>query len=191
MRWIARNLPFVDHVALMGLENTGFAIANDAMLWMDPMDYREGLAKAVDHLAAAGVNVSVYNLPKWYCPARSGPMRCSRYQIGRMHLSKNATDVTKRKLQRLLHDRTSALQSRHNCDHFLAKPQIFTAVYHASRGLPGKNEIAHPELFEVAKITTARGEIRLTRIRRMFAFLPAIHRGQKGSADPPYQITRQ
>ena len=63
-RWIARNLPFVDHVALMGLENTGFAIANDAMLWMDPMDYREGLAKAVDHLAAAGVNVSVYNLPK-------------------------------------------------------------------------------------------------------------------------------
>jgi His-Xaa-Ser system radical SAM maturase HxsC len=63
-RWIARNLPFVDHVALMGLENTGFAIANDAMLWMDPMDYRDGLAKAVDHLAAAGVNVSIYNLPK-------------------------------------------------------------------------------------------------------------------------------
>jgi His-Xaa-Ser system radical SAM maturase HxsC len=26
--WISRNLPFVDHVALMGLENTGFAIAN-------------------------------------------------------------------------------------------------------------------------------------------------------------------
>jgi His-Xaa-Ser system radical SAM maturase HxsC len=63
-RWIARNLPFVDHVALMGLENTGFAIANDAMLWMDPVDYGEGLARAVDHLSAAGVNVSVYNLPK-------------------------------------------------------------------------------------------------------------------------------
>jgi len=63
-RWIARNLPFVDHVALMGLENTGFAIANDAVLWIDPMDYREALGKAVDHLAAAGVNVSVYNLPK-------------------------------------------------------------------------------------------------------------------------------
>ena len=30
-RWLARNLPFVDHVALMGLENTGFAIANDAL----------------------------------------------------------------------------------------------------------------------------------------------------------------
>jgi len=67
-RWIARNLPFVDHVALMGLENTGFAIANDAMLWMDPVDYGDGLAKAVDHLSAAGVNVSVYNLPKCVLP---------------------------------------------------------------------------------------------------------------------------
>ena len=49
-RWIARNLPFVDHVALMGLENTGFAIANDALLWIDPMDYRDGLAEGVDQL---------------------------------------------------------------------------------------------------------------------------------------------
>ena len=63
-RWIARNLPFVDHVALMGLENTGFAIANDVMLWMDPVDYGDGLARAVDYLIAAGVNASVYNLPR-------------------------------------------------------------------------------------------------------------------------------
>jgi His-Xaa-Ser system radical SAM maturase HxsC len=63
-RWIARNLPFADHVALMGLENTGFAIANDALLWIDPVDYRDALAEAVDHLVSAGVNVSVYNLPK-------------------------------------------------------------------------------------------------------------------------------
>lgn len=62
-RWLARNLPFVDHVALMGLENTGFAIANDALLWIDPMDYRAALAEGVEHLSASGVNVSVYNLP--------------------------------------------------------------------------------------------------------------------------------
>ncbi|WP_340672299.1 His-Xaa-Ser system radical SAM maturase HxsC [Bradyrhizobium ottawaense] len=72
-RWIARNLPFVDHVALMGLENTGFAIANDTMLWMDPVDYGEGLARAVDHLSAAGVNVSVYNLPKCVLPKSVWP----------------------------------------------------------------------------------------------------------------------
>jgi His-Xaa-Ser system radical SAM maturase HxsC len=62
-RWLARNLPFVDHVALMGLENTGFAIANDEILWIDPMDYQDQLAEAVDVLAASKVPVSVYNLP--------------------------------------------------------------------------------------------------------------------------------
>ena len=63
-RWIARNLPFVDHVALMGLENTGFAIANSELLWIDPMDYREQLAEAVDTLSSARVRVSVYNLTR-------------------------------------------------------------------------------------------------------------------------------
>jgi His-Xaa-Ser system radical SAM maturase HxsC len=62
-RWLARNLPILDHVALMGLENTGFAIANDEMLWIDPVDYREQLTEGVHILAAAKVNVSVYNLP--------------------------------------------------------------------------------------------------------------------------------
>jgi His-Xaa-Ser system radical SAM maturase HxsC len=62
-RWLARNLPFVDHVALMGLENTGFAIANDGMLWIDPVDYEGELACSVEALAAAGMNVSIYNLP--------------------------------------------------------------------------------------------------------------------------------
>ncbi|MFE3754516.1 His-Xaa-Ser system radical SAM maturase HxsC [Nocardia tengchongensis] len=61
--WIARNLPFVDHVALMGMEHTGFAIANDATLWMDPVDYQEQLKAGVDILSAAGLNVSIYNLP--------------------------------------------------------------------------------------------------------------------------------
>jgi His-Xaa-Ser system radical SAM maturase HxsC len=63
--WVARNLPFVDHVALMGLENTGFAIANHDLLWIDPIDYQTELARAVDILDAAKVRTSIYNLP--YC----------------------------------------------------------------------------------------------------------------------------
>jgi len=77
-RWLARNLPFVDHVALMGLENTGFAIANDKLLWIDPMDYREQLKEAVSILAASKVRVSIYNLqrcvlarPVWQYAAQS------------------------------------------------------------------------------------------------------------------------
>lgn len=61
--WLARNLPFVDHVALMGLENTGFALANESLLWIDPLDYRDDLTAGVDLLRAAGVPVSIYNLP--------------------------------------------------------------------------------------------------------------------------------
>jgi His-Xaa-Ser system radical SAM maturase HxsC len=61
--WLSRNLPFVDHVALMGLENTGFALANQNLLWIDPVDYRADLIHGVDMLRAAGVNVSIYNLP--------------------------------------------------------------------------------------------------------------------------------
>jgi His-Xaa-Ser system radical SAM maturase HxsC len=63
-RWLARNLPFVNHVALMGLENTGFAIANENELWIDPIDYRTELAEGVKTLASARVNVSVYNLQR-------------------------------------------------------------------------------------------------------------------------------
>jgi len=61
--WIARNLPFVDHVALMGLENTGFALANQELLWIDPLDYQNDLATGVSILSSTGVCVSVYNLP--------------------------------------------------------------------------------------------------------------------------------
>jgi His-Xaa-Ser system radical SAM maturase HxsC len=61
--WIARNLPFVDHVALMGMENTGFAIANNDTLWIDPLDYQEHLKAGIDMLGAAGVSASIYNLP--------------------------------------------------------------------------------------------------------------------------------
>jgi len=63
-KWFARNLPFVDHVALMGLENTGFAIANADELWIDPIEYQSELAHAVDLLVSANMNVSIYNLQR-------------------------------------------------------------------------------------------------------------------------------
>jgi His-Xaa-Ser system radical SAM maturase HxsC len=71
--WLARNLPFVDHVALMGLENTGFAIANDPKLWIDPIDFREDLATAVEILAGARMNVSIYNLTRCVLAPSSWP----------------------------------------------------------------------------------------------------------------------
>lgn len=59
--FIARNLLFVDHVALMGLEITGLTRFNLSDLWIDPVDYREQLSCAVSHLSSHRMNVSVYN----------------------------------------------------------------------------------------------------------------------------------
>jgi hypothetical protein len=46
-RFVARNLSFVDHVALMGLELAGFARVNLDSLWIDPLDYQRPLREAV------------------------------------------------------------------------------------------------------------------------------------------------
>lgn len=59
--FIARNLTFVDHVALMGLEMTGFARANIDALWIDPFDYREELYAAASLLDDFGLRTSIYN----------------------------------------------------------------------------------------------------------------------------------
>ncbi|QKE39977.1 MAG: His-Xaa-Ser system radical SAM maturase HxsC [Ferrovum myxofaciens] len=59
--FLARNLLFVDHVALMGLEMTGFTRANLDKLWIDPYEYKDALSRAVEILASYGMNISVYN----------------------------------------------------------------------------------------------------------------------------------
>ncbi len=59
--FIARNLPFVEQVALMGLEMMGFARANVNTVWIDPVDYREGLAEAVTLLDRRGIRTMIYN----------------------------------------------------------------------------------------------------------------------------------
>ena len=59
--FIVRNLLFVDHVALMGLEITGFTRPNLRDLWIDPFDYKDSLSAAVGVLRAYGMNTSIYN----------------------------------------------------------------------------------------------------------------------------------
>lgn len=61
--FIARILPFVRHVAFMGLEPMGYARVNRAALWIDPADYRDALRKSVLHLHIRDIPVSIYNLP--------------------------------------------------------------------------------------------------------------------------------
>lgn len=59
--YIYRNLTFVEHVALMGLEYTGYTPRNIEQLWIDPYDYQDELEAAVEFLAVRNMNVSIYN----------------------------------------------------------------------------------------------------------------------------------
>ncbi|MDC1194507.1 His-Xaa-Ser system radical SAM maturase HxsC [Pseudomonadota bacterium] len=60
-KFIARNLRFVDHVALMGLEITGFTRANFDLLWVDPWEYKNILSDAVSILNDYSIHTSIYN----------------------------------------------------------------------------------------------------------------------------------
>lgn len=59
--YIYRNLTFVEHIALMGLEYTGYTPRNIEELWIDPYDYRRELEEAVQFLALRRMPVSIYN----------------------------------------------------------------------------------------------------------------------------------
>jgi len=59
--YICRNLPFAVHVALMGLEPTGYTPRNRDTLWIDPANYQRELERAVEILTLSGMNVSIYN----------------------------------------------------------------------------------------------------------------------------------
>ncbi|TAM58075.1 His-Xaa-Ser system radical SAM maturase HxsC [bacterium] len=77
--FITRNLLFVDHVALMGLELMGFARANLDALWIDPFDYQDELVAAVEQLVAYRMHVSIYN--HQLCVLRPNLWRYSRKSI--------------------------------------------------------------------------------------------------------------
>ena len=61
VEYIYRNLSFVEHVALMGLEYVGYTPRNIEELWIDPFDYQPELERAVRYLAMRGIAVSLYN----------------------------------------------------------------------------------------------------------------------------------
>jgi His-Xaa-Ser system radical SAM maturase HxsC len=61
VEYIYRNLTFVEHVALMGLEYVGYTPRNIAELWIDPFDYQDELESAVRYLAVRNIPVSIYN----------------------------------------------------------------------------------------------------------------------------------
>ncbi|WP_315707926.1 His-Xaa-Ser system radical SAM maturase HxsC [Brenneria uluponensis] len=61
--FIAKNFFFVKHVALMGMENMGYAKLNRSDLYIDPWDYKDTLSAAVATLQRYGIEARIFNLP--------------------------------------------------------------------------------------------------------------------------------
>ena len=61
--YIYRNLPFVSHVALMGMEYHGNAETNYDLVSIDPIEYKTELYEAVREYVRFNMIVDVYNLP--------------------------------------------------------------------------------------------------------------------------------
>lgn len=61
--FIYRNLPFVTHVAIMTMEYTGLAEENFKEIFIDPLDYKESLFRAIKQFVRYNIVASVYNTP--------------------------------------------------------------------------------------------------------------------------------
>jgi His-Xaa-Ser system radical SAM maturase HxsC len=71
--FVARNLPFVDQVSLMGLELMGYARSNLDALWVDPADYHRELSDAVAVLDAGGIKTHIFNHQLCVLPSHLHP----------------------------------------------------------------------------------------------------------------------
>jgi len=63
MYFIYRNIPFVDHIALMGMEYIGFALNNINDVHISPLKYDKELINAINICRRYSLPVSIYNLP--------------------------------------------------------------------------------------------------------------------------------
>jgi len=61
--FISRNLFFVKHVALMGMENMGYAKLNRDAVFIDPWEYKDTLSSAIEVFQLYGIDVRIFNLP--------------------------------------------------------------------------------------------------------------------------------
>jgi His-Xaa-Ser system radical SAM maturase HxsC len=67
-KFIYKNLPFVEHIAFMGLEYQGYTPHNIDKLWIDPIEYMSELTESVEFLFSRRMNVSIYNLQHCLMP---------------------------------------------------------------------------------------------------------------------------
>jgi|TARA_R110002033_G_scaffold165821_1_gene203877 His-Xaa-Ser system radical SAM maturase HxsC len=63
MYFIYKNIPFIDHIALMGMEYIGFTLNNIEEVHISPLKYEKELVNAIKICKEYSLPVSIYNLP--------------------------------------------------------------------------------------------------------------------------------
>lgn len=106
--FLVRNLLFVDQVALMGLELTGFTKANLGALWIDPWDYREPLAQAIGILTRHRMRALIFN-----------HQLCTLDPAVRSHAVKSISDWKNEYVQAC-----SECAHRHSCGGFFSSSEL-------------------------------------------------------------------
>lgn len=66
--FIFKNLYFVSCVALMGMEDTGYATKNASHVWIEPLQYIQQLCSAVQYLSDSDISSSIFNIPLCLLP---------------------------------------------------------------------------------------------------------------------------
>ena len=90
--FIYRNLSFVEHVALMGLEYVGYTPRNIDELWIDPFDYQSELEETVRYLSVRNIPVSIYNHQSFAFSGHPfGNMPGSQFPIGKTFICPNVS----------------------------------------------------------------------------------------------------
>ena len=72
--FVYRTIPFVGHVAFMGMEPIGNALKNIEKLWIDPADHISQLEKAVRILWRRDISVSLFNFQLCTLPEKLWPL---------------------------------------------------------------------------------------------------------------------
>lgn len=63
MEFILWNMPFVDTVALMGVESTGYAKSNYELVWAEIEPYINEVRHSIKLMQCSPINVLLYNIP--------------------------------------------------------------------------------------------------------------------------------
>ena len=77
--FIWRNLPFVYHIAFMGMEYVGSAELNKNQFWIDPYHFKDELESATNYLHRRRMYVSIYNIP--FCLLNESSRKFARDSI--------------------------------------------------------------------------------------------------------------